>query len=141
MTKKVASSSWLTQIDHRLMAAEALRNVATTMGRKVEVETRLNHRDIKAAEGSSSLPTCGSNETSLTKPVSRHTALDRSNYRTLHRNGGSKDELRNCFDAGAHTSGRGAREEVSVSAGRVVRIKSRSSGWDLLHDGPGRSDS
>ncbi len=50
MTKKVASSSWLTQIDHRLMAAEALRNVATTMGRKIGVEIRLNDRDSKAAE-------------------------------------------------------------------------------------------
>jgi hypothetical protein len=81
MTKKVASSSWLTQIDYRLIAAEALQNVAA-MGRKIEVETRLNHRDVKVTEGVILLPTCGSDETGVSTPRTSRLCIETAVRRT-----------------------------------------------------------
>ena len=145
MTKIAASSSWLTQVDHRLMAAEALRNVATTMGRQIEVKIRLNDGDIKAAEvvifaSDVRIQRDQFNETGFSTYDSRQIELPNlaSKGRFERR---IKESFRRWSTHQRAQTRRGAGEEVSVSVGRVVRIKSRSTGWNLLHEEPEKSDS
>lgn len=82
MTKIVVSSSWLTQVAHTLMAAQALRNTAAAVGQKIEVEkprsepaTRFNNRISRRRTWSSSLPMCGSNEAGFSTNRSRQIEL------------------------------------------------------------------
>jgi hypothetical protein len=115
MTKIVVSSSWLTQVAHTLMAAQALRNTAAAVGQKIEVEKpgRNPQRALTIGYRGGGLGLPRFRCADRTRPVSRQTVLDRSSYETRRRSG-SEYEKRNRFDAGAHTrrtrNRRGARE-------------------------------